>query len=243
LDLPVESDKLYNPRGLSEKDVSIARLQEQAGTSNDFTQRLENIETGVPLIDIKNEQTSYETELKKLRTALNDDTLYKEEKKAIDSKHADRKSMAKEDVKSARLRKPQRATIVVEPVVRPTGAAAVAPRTPPVGAGEEKHADEGSGSDEEDVNFRTPQKGTIEYHKRLDKLEEISIMLSKPEFTEKTFNNARKLFSEADIHVSNNVKTQQGLAKVYNKRIITLENRGDIEKDQFPILDLKRRRK
>ena len=76
----------------------------------------------------------------------------------------------------------------------------------------------------------------------LDTLEQIAEMLAEKEINEKDFPDARKLFANADIHLSKNVKTQLGLVKAYNKRIDALVFRGDIDPKQFPKIEEKRRR-
>ena len=267
LDFKNEAAIEYNPKNLSEKEIHLARMKEQAGTANEFSVRLENLDTGVPLNEIRAvraEEGEYQNELNKLKsglkTAFKDDpaaiaTEYEKQKKPIDTKHHDRKGMIKEDFASSRA--PRHQKVVVEPVVpRPAAAAArtsagasaatvpdAAFMTPVRPRSSEKSKKDDSGSDEEEpVDFTTPQKGTKEYHARLDTLEQISGMLTEKELTEKDVSDARELFATADIHLSKNVKTQLGLVKAYNKRIDALVARGDIDAKQFPKIEEKRRR-
>jgi hypothetical protein len=66
-----ETKELYNPNGLSDKEIMLARCKDENDVANDFTERLENIETRRPLNDIKNfDREFHRSSLRNLRCEL-----------------------------------------------------------------------------------------------------------------------------------------------------------------------------
>jgi hypothetical protein len=115
--LPIENKLLYNPHNLDDKEVFVARFQEQAGTNNDFTERLQNIETKVPLNEVRNANTDFEASLNKVKESLRDLDAKNEPKRFVRKVKTD--ALQPEPAFKQRRRIVQPAKVVVEPVRPP----------------------------------------------------------------------------------------------------------------------------
>jgi hypothetical protein len=124
--LPIENKLLYNPHNLDDTDVFLARFQDQAGTVNDFTERLQNIETNVPLNEVRNSNTDFEASLNKVKESLRVLDEKGEPKRFVRKVKTD--ALQTEPAFKQRRRIVQPAKVVVEPV-RPPREPAETPET------------------------------------------------------------------------------------------------------------------
>jgi hypothetical protein len=124
--LPIENKLLYNPHNLDDKEVFVARFQEQAGTNNDFTERLQNIETNVPLNEVRNANTDFEASLNKVKESLRDLDAKGEPERYVRKVKTD--ALQPEPAFKQRRRIRQPAKVLVEPV-RPPREPAEAPES------------------------------------------------------------------------------------------------------------------